>query len=329
MKKNIIKTIVFSLVLMGTLPSKGQQQKSPDMQSSSPIVTIFGDVGAGFNDSGLSNLGFNLDRAYLGYQYKLGTSWKAKVVYDMGKGDDNSLQRLGYVKNAEIGYRHGRWGVTMGLTSTTQFGVQEKFWGFRYVYKSMMDQCKWGSSADLGVTASYKAADWLSVDLAIFNGEGYKKVQADDQLQYALGATIQPVDGLTLRIYGDMKTYKDTVSQHNVALFAGYRTKMFRVGAEYNIQLNHGGSEGRRLQGMSLYGAVAAGELGEVYARYDRGDSFAEDAWQYGQNGQTAIVGYQYHANKLFSFSPNMRIHQAAGSDALSVYACVSMKVNL
>lgn len=325
-KRNIIGAVALSLILMGGPMSKAQQTPT---SNGSPIITVFADAGAGFDKNGVASLGFNLERAYLGYQYKLNENWKAKVVYDMGKGDDNALQRLGYVKNAEIDYSRGRWSVSMGLTSTTQFGVQEKFWGYRYVYKSMMDQCKWGSSADLGVTATYKATDWLSADLAIFNGEGYKKVQADEQLQYALGVTMKPVDGLTVRVYGDMKTYKDTVSQHNIVFFAGYKTKTMRVAAEYNVQLNHGGAEGRRLQGVSVYGAVATGEHGEVYARYDRGDSFANDAWQYGQDGQTAIVGYHYQANKIFSFSPNLRMNQATGSDKLSVFACVSMSVRL
>lgn len=207
--------------------------------------------------------------------------------------------------------------------------MQEKFWAHRYVYKSMMDQCKWGSSADLGVMAAYKVTDWLSADLSVFNGEGYKKIQSDDQMLYGVGLTLIPLDNLTVRLYGDMKTYKDTTNQYDVAIFAGYKTKSFRIGAEYNMPLNHGGAEGRDLQGLSVYGAVAVGQNGEVYARYDLGNSQADDTWHYGQDGQTAILGFHYQANKILSVSPNMRMNQAAGSDKLSVYACVSMKINL
>ncbi len=324
MKKSKMMIVALAAMMAGSWSATAQQNDEPKGKA---IITVFGDAGVGLADGKMDALGFNLERAYLGYQYQLNSSWKAKVVYDMGKGDDAALQRLGYVKNAEIDFIRGRWGVNMGLTSTAQFGVQEKFWGYRYVYKSMMDQCKWGSSADLGVMASYKAADWLSADLSVFNGEGYKKLQADDQLLYGLGVTLKPVDNLTIRLYGDMKTAKDTVSQHNVALFAGYKGKAFRVGAEYNMQLNHGNADGRQLQGVSVYGAVAVGDHGEVYARYDNGSSCADDSWQYGQDGQTAILGYHYQANKIFSFSPNMRMNQAAGSDKLSVYACVSMNV--
>ena len=312
--------------MVGVMSAKAQQNDAP---KGNAIITVFGDGGVGFSDGSVDALGFNLERAYLGYQYQLNGNWKAKVVYDMGKGDDASLQRMGYVKNAEINYSNGPWGVNLGLTSTSQFGVQEKFWGYRYVYKSMMDQCKWGSSADLGLKVSYQAADWLSADLSVFNGEGYKKLQSDDQLQYALGLTMKPVDNVMIRLYGDSKTAKDTVAQHNIALFLGYKTKSFRLGAEYNLQLNHGNTEGRQLQGFSVYGAVALGERGELYARYDLGNSSAEDSWHYNQDGQMAIVGYSYQPNKIFSFSPNVRLMQAAGADNLSVYSCVSMKINL
>lgn len=324
MKKLTLQTIVLMALTLGASAAHAQQAEP----LGAPILTVFGDAAAGVSDGNLNSLGFNLERAYLGYQYKLNDNWKAKVVYDMGRGDDAALQRLGYVKNAEIDFSKGRWNVNMGLTSTAQFGVQEKFWGYRYVYKSMMDQYKWGSSADLGVMASCKAADWLSVDLSVMNGEGYKKVQADKQLQYGLGLTLKPVDGLTLRLFADAKTGQDTVSQCDVALFAGYKTKAFRVGAEYNMQMNHGNVEGRNLSGMSLYGAVRVSEHMEAYARYDRGTSTANDAWTDGQDGQMAMAGLHCSVNKLLAVSPNVRLWQPAVGKS-TVFAAVSAKINL
>lgn len=325
MKKMTIKTLLLSVLVAGTLHANAQQ----DSPSGAPIITIFGDAGVGFSDGKMDALGFNLERAYLGYQYKLNGNWKTKVVYDMGKGDDAALQRLGYVKNAEIDYSNGRWGLNVGLTSTAQFNVQEKFWGHRYVFKSMMDQCKWGSSADLGLLTSYKAADWLSLDLSIFNGEGYKKIQSDRQLLYGLGMTFKPVEGLTVRVYGDMRTAEDTVGQYNMALFAGYRNEQFRLGVEYNRQFNHGNVEGRDLQAVSLYGAYKLGQHAEAYARYDMGSSSADDIWSYSQDGQVVILGLHYKVNTLLSISPNVRLSQAKGSDAMGLMAAISAKINL
>lgn len=133
MKNNVICAIALSIVMLGS-PLCKAQETTADTHHGKPIITIFSDAGTGFDNDGLSTMGFNLERAYLGYQYNLNDQWKAKVVYDMGKGDDNTLQRLGYLKNAEIDFHHGRWALNMGLTSTAQFNVQEKFWGYRYVY---------------------------------------------------------------------------------------------------------------------------------------------------------------------------------------------------
>lgn len=327
MKHNFIKAFALASLLIAS--SASQAQESTDSPKGKPIVTVFGDAGAGFNDQGLSSMGFNLERAYLGYEHKLNSSWKAKVVYDMGKGDDNSLQRLGYVKNAEVDYSRGRLSVNIGLTSTAQFNVQEKFWGHRYVYKSLMDQCKWGSSADLGLMASYKVADWLSADVSVFNGEGYKKVQSDKHLLYGLGFTVKPIEGLTLRLYGDMKTQPDTATQCNLACFVGYKTKVFRLGAEYNMQFNHGNAEGRSLQAISAYGAYRLADHTELYARYDYSSSSASDSWTYAQDGNTAILGLHHQVNSFFSISPNLRLNQPASSSSASLYACVSAKINL
>lgn len=324
--RTILKTLAVSTLLMGSVELMAQQ--APQSQGK-PIITLFGDAGVGTDNGDLSKLGFNLERAYLGYEYGFNEHWKAKVVYDMGKGDDNSLQRLGYVKNAEIDYHHNNLSVKIGLTGTSQFNYQEKFWGYRYVAKSFQDLNKWGSSADLGISTSYKLNDLLSADISVFNGEGYKKVQADDQLQYAIGLTATPVKGFSVRAYGEMKTAKDTVAQYAVALFAGYKCDAFRIGAEYNMQLNHGYSENHNLQGLSVYGVGKVSKNIEVFVRYDYGSSQSEDMWTYGQDGSSELLGFQYKINQLFSIAPNVRFSQSQDGSNKSMYACVSAKVNL
>lgn len=325
-KKSKLLVLALSALMLGSASSMAQQSESP---KGKPILTLFGDGGIGVADGEVNSLGFNLERAYLGYDYRFNEHWSAKAVYDMGKGDDTKLQRLGYVKNAELDYKNGNWTVKFGLTGTSQFNYQEKFWGYRYVAKSFQDQNKWGSSADMGVSAAYKFGSLLSADLSVFNGEGYKKVEADNQLLYAMGLTLTPAKGFSMRLYGEMKTAKDTASQYSASLFAGYRCEVFRLGAEYNMQLNHGFSENRNLMGLSVYGSGRLSDKLEAFARYDYGTSEADDAWRYGQDGSMLMVGVDYHNCKLFSISPNVRFTQDADGTKKSVYACVSAKVNL
>lgn len=299
------------------------------------VMTTFGSLGASLSDveDAKTDAAFALERVYLGYEYQLNSNWSAKVVYDMGQGDDTKLQRLGYVKNAYVTYRHGNLQVDAGLTGTKSFGAQEKAWGYRYVYKSFMDENKWGSSADLGIAADYKVADWMSIDLSMFNGEGYKKLQADNQFLYGAGITLRPVPGLQLRAYAEAKTSADSGAkpQTTMAFSCAYRQEHFSIGAEYDLMLNQGNVDGRSLQGLSVYASGQLSNVVSLYGRYDNGTSNNDDdaAWHYGKDGQTLMVGVQCKLNKMVSLSPNFRM--AFGTkDGVNTYgAFLSAKIAL
>src|SRR5574344_647623 len=334
-KSNIAKIFACSTLLAlcsTTMAQQTTQQASQSQPEGKPIITLFGDFHSGLTDATANDLGFNLERAYLGYQYNFDNQWSTKVVFDMGKSDDvNDLQRIGYLKNAYATYNNGKFSMNAGLASTEQFNTQEKFWGYRYLYKSFQDQYKWGSSADLGVSAKYKFTNWLSADLNIFNGEGYKKVQLDDQLLYGVGLTLNPVKGFTLRAYGEAKTANNAVAQQAVALFAGYKQDYFSIGIEYNMQMNNKNVENRDLKGLSVYATGKISKSFELFGRYDQGTSSAAegDNWSYAQNGQTALLGLQYKVNNLVSIAPNVRWNKQEGATKSNFYGYLSAKVNL
>lgn len=336
-KANIVgkmSKLMFCVAIAAPTSLVAQAETNTNQQVEVPqgkvIVTMFGNVGATINTDGNAvAAGFELERAYLGYQYKLNSKWAAKVVYDMGRGDDTQLQRLGYVKNAEVSYKTKKLAINAGLTSTKQFGIQEKFWAFRYVQKSFQDQYKWGSSADLGITASYKIANWFQADLSIFNGEGYKKVQSDKKLLYGLGITLLPIENLTIRAYADIKPANDKTEQINMALFAGYNAEKFRVGVEYNKQFNNKNISNNNLEGVSVYGAALLGENSEVFARFDNCSSSSNNNWYYNQDGNLLTIGYQYKANKLVTISPNVRISNPDNTNETLLMGFICAKINL
>ena len=167
---------------------------SGGIQGMNAVTTGFG------NDN--DDRGFELDRSYLGYQYDLSKGLQIKGVMDIGQSDDVSdYHRIAYIKNAQISWKTGKLTLTGGLISTIQFNMQEKFWGYRYIMKSFQDLYKFGNSADLGISATYKFTDWLSADAIVVNGEGYKKIQKNDGLQYGLGATIEPFKGFRFNFF--------------------------------------------------------------------------------------------------------------------------------
>ena len=128
----------------------------------------------------------------------------------------------------------------MGLIGMKQFNDQEKFWGYRYIFKSFQDEHGFGSSADLGINAEFKLSKTLKANFLIVNGEGYKKLQDEDGKQKIGGSLIfLPVKGLTTKIYVDSQPSVDSDAITTLSLFAGYKASDWRLGVEYN-KLNNG-----------------------------------------------------------------------------------------
>ncbi len=286
------------------------------------IVQVFSNFHSGF---GITNddRGFELDRAYLGYQYDLGKGLSVKGVVDMGaKTDDN--ERVAYIKNALVTWKTGNWILNGGLISTTQFNMVEKHWGYRYLYKSFQDEYKFGSSADLGVSATWKATEWVSLDAIVVNGEGYKKVQTGDGLAYGIGATFTPVKGLTLRAYAGMNEQPDEKKKNvmNYSAFAGYTTDYFSLGAEYNIMQNEKGVKGVKdadKSGLSVYGTFRANENTEVFARFDNLGS--KDNWNESKDESVLLIGAQFKLGKYVKVAPNFRMTMPKVDGANDIYA--------
>ena len=326
MKK--MKFIVASLVACVGITAQAQEAKDAEPKGKA-IVQVFSNFNADFSKEAES-LGFELERSYLGYEYKLDGGLTVKGVMDIGKSSDVSdYQRMAYIKNAMLSWKTGNLTLNGGLISTTQFNFQEKFWGYRYVMKSFQDLYKFGSSADLGISAAYRFADWLSADAIIVNGEGYKKIQKGTGLNYGLGATVTPVEGLQVRLYGGLNEGATSADadQWNAATFVGYKGKDFSVGAEYNYMDKAGNVQ----SGYSVYTSVNVSKAAAVYARWDElfaGNTATIDPLRPSgssplkRDSAAAIVGAQFKLGKYVKVAPNVRMQldRATGKDTYEGY---------
>ena len=249
-----------------------------------------------------------MDRAYLGYQFSLTEKLSGKVVFDMGstKVDGADLERVAYIKNAMLSWKTGDFTLDFGLIGLEQFNVQEKFWGYRYIMKSFQDEYKFGSSADMGILGRYKFTKWLSADITISNGEGYKKLNGDNKYRYAVGATLFPVKGLTIRAYYDLASKSSDADglkdQQNLAFFAGYKHKLFSLGGEYNQMFNTKSKEDKDQNGFSVYSTVKLAEKFDAFGRYD--NLASKDDWS-SADGQRVLIGIQYSPIKQLKIAPN------------------------
>ena len=305
MKKQIILAGIIACMSIGAQAQDAATQEP----KGKAIVQVFGNFSTGFGSENTSR-GFELERSYLGYEYKLADGLSIKSVLDIGKSSDVSdNNRLAYVKNAMVSWKKGNMTLNGGLISTTQFNFQEKFWGYRYIMKDFQDMYKFGSSADLGISAAYKFAEWISADAIIVNGEGYKKIQINDGLNYGAGVTLTPAKGFQIRLYGGINEGADDTQKDkfNFAAFAGYKGEKFSIGAEYNIMENASNKKDADQNGYSIFTSVKLAKNTELYARFD--DLNSKDDWNIAKDEQAAIIGAQFKLGKYVKLAPNFRMN--------------------
>lgn len=312
-----MKTKVFltSVLACMCITSQAQEVKTQEPKGKA-IVQVF----SNFN-FGKDQKGFELERSYLGYEHNLTEGLSIKGVMDVGKSSNvEDYHRIAYIKNALVQWKKGNLTLNGGLISTMQFNFQEKFWGYRYIMKSFQDEYKFGSSADLGVSLSYKFADWLSADAIIVNGEGYKKIQKDDGLNYGLGLTLTPIKGWQIRLYGAVneKTEDNQKNIINLSAFTGYKNDIFTIGAEYNLMQNSSYKKDADQSGYSLFASFKLSKHTDLYARYD--DLFSKDDWNIAKDEASAIVGAQFKVSKYVKIAPNFRVVMPKQSGEDNVY---------
>ncbi len=258
------------------------------------------------------NTGFDVTRAYLGFESHVSNDLSIILKLDIGSPEDLSeysrIKRYAYFKNAALKYQHNDLSLSFGIIDMLQFKFQEKFWDHRYLYKSFMDEHRFGSSADIGAQAAYKVNSWFSGDLTFSNGEGYSKLQLDNSFKTGLGATFLPVKGLSVRLYYSF-IGKDDVLQSTPSIFLGYTIAGFKIGGEFNYRINDANKENRNKWGYSFYSMYKFAKKWEVFARYDILTSSSLDGedygWNYARDGSAIIAGIQYRPIKYVNIALN------------------------
>jgi hypothetical protein len=279
--------------------------------------------------NGEANKVFEIQRAYFGYQFQLSEYISGRLTLDVGDPNFGDLEMTAYLKHAYVQYRKNRLTAQFGMIGLNQYKLQEDLWGGRYLYKSFMDEHKFGPSADLGAFVAYDIHKKVKADLTIANGEGYKNLEADTVLKYSLGLTILPFDGLDLRAsYDNMG--KDS-AQQTLALYAGYRAEKLSIGAEYNYQLNHKRIDRHDLSGISVYGSYMLKKI-RLFGRYDILSSpklsTDTDPWNYDKDGQLIIAGVEFRPVKGLIVTPNYQgwIPSNGGGISHSSYLSLEIK---
>lgn len=309
------------------------------------IARAFADYSSGLSSNTNNASGFDLTRAFLGYNYRITPTLQAQVIIDAAAGHSTSNSLDVYVRNAFLQWADKGFEVNVGEIGMLQFNMQENYWNHRYVLKSFQDFNKMSASVDIGVTAEYTFSPRFAADITIVNGEGYKKVQKDNSNRYGVGVTAYPVQNFVVRAFGDL--YKESQdmrealpsgivdasykNQYSLSLFLGYKTDNLSSGVEYNRVYNKGFIEKKDYFGYSVYASLKVAPKWRVYARYDNMDSSSPanftGEWN-NLDGQLMIGGVEYCPMKQLKISPNIRnINSERGES--EQYLFINLEFNL
>lgn len=303
-----MKRITFGFILLFLVGSMFGQNTEKFKPSGKLGVKIYSDYHAKFSNGGSSSA-FEVTRAYFGYGYKISKYWSAAVKLDVGNPGVGGLQMTAYLKTAQVQYKKGGFKTQFGLIGTTAFNMMEGAWGNRYLYKSFQDQNGFNPSADLGALVSYQFAPFISADFSVFNGEGYKHLQADSTFKYAFGVTLTPAKGLSLRAYYDYMN--KNAAQQTFSVFANYKASGVNLGAEYSQQSNHGMVEGKNYSGVSFWAEYQMKKV-KIFGRFDHINSVTLTGqtmgWNYKKDGQTIVAGVEIAPVKGVKISPNLQV---------------------
>jgi len=289
---------------------------------------IFGQIFSSFYYGASDNIepksAFEMPTALFGYSSIIAEKVKATLIYDVTRttnfrfadtsGISNYFEGSKYtafLKMAEIQYSINKnINFKIGQLLNTQYlTVQDKFWGYRYIYFTYQEVHRYGMPADFGAQLDLKYKDKIKNQISIVNGEGPFRHQ-DVNAQFIISNNIEvyPIDGLILKLYTDFSPTKDTSllakDKSVVSGFAGYKSDKYKIGLEYNSVNNYGYTENSDYFGFSGYAGYFLNDKTDILIRYD----FINKSKTFNiENGSFILAGFQYMPVNNFFCSLNVR----------------------
>ncbi len=306
-----MRSKILSLVFL-LLSFQGYCQSDDFEPTGKAFATIFANFHKGISGAAVDESAYELVRGYLGYEYNLSPEFYAKINVDIGSPDDLSpyskLRRYAYFKNAYLRYSKNKIQVEFGLIGLKQFKIQEKIWERRYLMKTLADEYKLGSSADLGINFHYKFSDYIDADFTVENGEGYNNIQSDGIFKYGIGSTIHLPKNFTSHLFYDFT--KNEIVQSTLLLFTSYDYKnKWNIAGEFILRKNEAWKNEHNIFGMSFYGKYNINSEFQLFARFDKIESNIlkdeTNPWRLLGDGSALVAGVQYNPIKNIKLALN------------------------
>ena len=285
-------------------------QAADDFKPSGKVeVRIFTGFNTTFSDGEMHSK-FDVNRAYLGYNYNFSRTLSGRIVYDVADPSVGNLKFTGMLKFAYLRYNTDKWTITGGMIPLPEYDHADKKWGYRYIYKPSHDIYGFGTAADLGLSVVHRIAPWISADVTLMNGEGYKLTEADSTFKAAAGITLLPVKSVSLRGYLD-NMGKDGMNQQTAEVILSWEGRGYLLSAAFHYRKNHKLVEGHDYRVLTFNGRVPVSERVVLLGRYDYAASSSvgseEEPWNLAKDGQFFLGGIEFAISPGVNLSPNFQ----------------------
>ncbi len=312
-----ILPVALSILMLTTVSAAAQE--SDDFK---PSGKFFGLLFANYHStfSGRDNTSaFEVTRSYFGYDFSFSKEITSRVMYDGTTEVINGKTIYsGYLRNAYLQFDNKKFMIQGGLIGAEQISMMEKIWGYRYVTKPPIDYSGMIQAADLGLATKVYAADFLTLDLSVTNGRGFKDITSNGTYRMAAGFTLTPAENMLVRGFYDMMGPSGSM-QRTVSILAAWLGPKFNAGAEYFRQDNAAMTDGRDYSGISIFTRVPVSDKFRLFARFDNITSAImdgdEDPWNLNRDGSYIFAGIDFSPVRNVRISPNLNLFIPSDSD--------------
>jgi len=249
-------------------------------------------------------------RVNIGFDYSFNENFDGVISlsYD-GQEFTTDGKRTVYLRDAAVNWKNifANSELSAGLIPTPGFTVNsEKFWSYRFIERTILDQRGFLSSRDLGVMlrGAFDREKKFNYYLMIGNGKGARLESNKFKRFYGNLMFNSPDKKITFNIYGDYEPSGPSQNKTTIQSFLGVRFSGFGIGVEAFEQIQKNGANIANTVpwGVSVFtrGILKKDKL-SFFLRYDLYDSDEGKAKQH-----FVSTGLDYTPDKRVHITPNL-----------------------
>ncbi len=303
-----MKNFVALFLSVFLITSLTAQEEKENQISYKPIFLIYSNFYKGISKTSPES-NFDVRRAYLGYDFFLNNEFAAMIRLDIGSPDERQnyslTRRNAYVRNAYISYNHENLKIDFGIVDNFHHKLQEKNWGKRYIFKAFLDEYKFVSSTELGITISYKFLKNFIFNSSVTNGEYLSNITGFNKYFYSAGFDYLPSKKIIARIVSKYSNRTDNNLLTSIFL-AGTIVKKFTLGGEFAFKNYFNEPITKYNYGYNIFAIYVVNEKINLFVRYDDLKSNLPEnytiPWNLANDGSALMGGIEY------KFNDNVRI---------------------